>query len=160
MTIKQKITPCLWFDNNVEEAIDFYSSIFKDTRVLNKSYYADSDHFPKGTLLTATFELAGQQFLALNGGPAFHFTEAISFMVSCNSQAEIDELWEKLIEGGGQHSECGWLKDKFGLSWQIIPAQLEAWISGDPKKSAAVMKVVMKMKKLIIADMEKAYKAA
>jgi predicted 3-demethylubiquinone-9 3-methyltransferase (glyoxalase superfamily) len=161
MTIKQKISPCLWFDTNAQEAVDFYSSIFKNSRTVSKNYYGEGQHLPAGTLLSVKFELDGQEFTALNGGPIFKFTEAISLMVYCESQAEIDELWEKLIAGGGQHSVCGWLKDRFGLSWQIVPAQLEQWTaSTDQKKAGAALQAVMKMKKLIVADIEKAYKAA
>src|ERR1700754_203321 len=109
MTIKQKITPCLWFDKNAEEAVDFYSSIFKDARTLAKNFYGEGQDLPAGTALTVSFELAGQEFLALNGGPVFKFTEAISLMVHCESQAEIDALWEQLAADGGSHNVCGWL---------------------------------------------------
>jgi predicted 3-demethylubiquinone-9 3-methyltransferase (glyoxalase superfamily) len=161
MTIKNKISPCLWFDNNAEEAVAFYTSLFKNSSILKRSYYGDNMPLPKGTLLTATFELAGQQFMALNGGPVFKFTEAISLMVSCENQAEVDELWEKLTADGGAPSQCGWLKDKFGLSWQIVPVQLEQLMADkDAKKSGAVVQALFKMSKIIIADLEEAHKAA
>src|SRR5438445_6172422 len=116
----QKITPFLWFDDNAEEAINFYTSIFKNSRIVDMSRYPANGPAPAGKLISATFELEGQQFMALNGGPTFKFTEAISLFVSCKGQAEVDELWEKL-SAGGEKSQCGWLKDKCGLSWQIIP---------------------------------------
>src|SRR5580693_712573 len=119
----QKIRPFLWFDNQAEEAMNFYVSIFKNSKVGNVSRYGDAGPGPKGTAMSATFQLEGQEFMALNGGPLFHFTEAISFFVDCKTQEEVDELWEKLC-AGGQPSRCGWLKDKYGLSWQIIPSAL------------------------------------
>mgnify|MGYP001488283063 CR=1 FL=1 len=161
MTIKTKITLCLWFDFNAEEAIHFYTSVFKNSRIVKKSYYGDNMPVPKGTLLTATFELEGQSLIALNGGPHFKFNEAISLMVSCENQAEVDELWDKLIADGGSPSQCGWLKDKFGLSWQIVPVQLEKLMSDkDAKKAGAVAQALFKMSKIIIADLEQAYQAA
>src|SRR5919205_2203950 len=119
----QKITPFLWFDNNLEEAMTFYTSIFKNAKVVNVSRYGDAGPGPKGTVMTATFQLEGQEFMALNGGPHFKFTEAVSFFVSCETQQEVDELWAKLSDGG-QEGQCGWLKDRFGLSWQIVPRAL------------------------------------
>src|SRR5215469_16444887 len=116
----QKITPFLWFDNNAEEAVNFYISIFPNSRILNVSRYGDAGPWPKGSVMTISFDLQGQQFTALNGGPVFKFNEAVSFFVNCESQHEVDELWNKLVSGGTP-SQCGWLKDKFGLSWQIIP---------------------------------------
>lgn len=161
MTIKNKITPCLWFDFNAEEAVNFYTSIFNNSRVVNRSYYGDNAPVPKGSLLTATFELEGQQLMALNGGPHFKFNEAISLMVSCENQAEVDELWDKLTADGGTPSQCGWLKDKFGLSWQIVPVQLEKLMGDkDANKAGAVTQALFKMSKIIIADLEKAYEAA
>ena len=118
--MEQKITPFLWFDGNAEEAIHFYTSIFSDSKVMNASRYGEGGPGPKGTLMTATFKLQGQEFMALNGGPMFQFTEAVSFFVKCNTQDEIDMYWEKLSEGG-EKSRCGWLKDKFGLSWLDAP---------------------------------------
>jgi predicted 3-demethylubiquinone-9 3-methyltransferase (glyoxalase superfamily) len=152
----QKITTFLWFDKNAEEAADFYCSIFKNSRVLNTSRYGDAMPGPKGTVLTVEFELDGQKFTALNGGPQFKFTEAISLVVNCETQEEIDYFWEKLSAGGAE-SQCGWLKDKYGLSWQIVPANIGEWISGDPERSNRVMQEVMKMKKLEIEPLKRAY---
>jgi len=145
----QKITTFLWFDNQAEEAIRHYSSIFKNGRVVNELRQG-------GTLMTATFELDGQQFIALNGGPHFKFSEAISLLVNCESQQEIDYFWEKLSDGGSK-SQCGWLKDKFGLSWQVVPTALGRLVTDpDPKKSKAVWDALMKMSKIVIADLQKA----
>lgn len=152
----QKITPSLWFDNNAEEAINFYTSIFKQSKVLQKSYYGEGAPMPKGTLLTATFELEGQSFSAMNAGPQFPFTEAISLTVNCKDQQEIDFYWSRLTADGGKEVQCGWLKDKYGLSWQIVPAVLGDLISGDAEKSGRVMQALMKMVKLDIAELEKA----
>lgn len=144
------ITPFLWYDHQAEEAMNYYLSIFKSGRVLN---VAKAD----GKVLTVSFELEGQQFIALNGGPAFPFTEAISLFVNVESQAEVDELWDKLSAGGSE-SQCGWLKDKYGLSWQIVPAALMTLMSDpNPRKSGAVFQAMLKMKKIIIADLQKAY---
>ena len=152
----QKITTFLWFDNQAEEAIDFYTSIFRNSRKGNVARYGDTGPGPKGQVMTAEFELAGQQFMALNGGPHFKFTEAISLMVKCDTQEEIDELWEKLSEGG-QKVECGWLKDKFGLSWQIVPTVLGELMSDqDPAKRERVMQVIMQTKKFEIAKLQEA----
>ena len=151
----QKITTHLWFDKNAEEAVNFYISVFKNSRVVGVSHYGESGG-PKGTVMTIEFELDGQRFTALNGGPTFKFTEAISLVVHCETQEEIDYFWEKLSEGG-QQVECGWLKDKFGLSWQIVPkALLELLTSGDQAKTDRVMRAVMSMKKLDIDDLKKA----
>jgi predicted 3-demethylubiquinone-9 3-methyltransferase (glyoxalase superfamily) len=153
---KQKITTFLWFDNQAEEAIDFYTSIFRNSRKGDVARYGDTGPGPKGRVMTAEFELAGQQFMALNGGPHFKFTEAISLMVKCDTQEEIDELWEKLSEGG-QKVECGWLKDKFGLSWQIVPTILgELMKDKDPAKRERVMQVIMQTKKFEIAKLREA----
>jgi predicted 3-demethylubiquinone-9 3-methyltransferase (glyoxalase superfamily) len=144
------ITPFLWFDGRAEEAMNFYASIFKDAKVLNVSR-------KDGKLFVATFELLGQRFMALNAEPLFKFTEAISFFVNCETQQEVDELWEKL-SAGGEPGRCGWLKDKFGLSWQIIPSALSKLMGDpDPEKSKAVFEAMMKMNKIVIADLEKAY---
>jgi predicted 3-demethylubiquinone-9 3-methyltransferase (glyoxalase superfamily) len=152
----QKITPFLWFDNNAEEAIKFYTSIFKNSKVGKVTRYGDVGPGPKGTVMTAEFELNGQQFVALNGGPVFKFTEAISFVVNCESQQEVDEFWKKL-SAGGQEVECGWLKDKFGLSWQIVPTILLKLLSDpDAAKSQRVMKAMLKMKKIDIAALQEA----
>jgi predicted 3-demethylubiquinone-9 3-methyltransferase (glyoxalase superfamily) len=153
----QKITPFLWFDGNAEDAINFYTSIFKDSKVVNVSRYGEAGPGPKGSLMTATFQLNGQEFMALNGGPMFRFTEAISFFVKCNTQAEIDEFWDKLSEGG-EKSRCGWLKDKFGLSWQIVPPILGQLLNDkDPEKSKRVMMAMLKMSKIEIQKLEDAY---
>jgi predicted 3-demethylubiquinone-9 3-methyltransferase (glyoxalase superfamily) len=146
----QKITPFLWFDGRAEEAMNHYVSIFKNSKVLSTNRF-------NGRVLTVTFELEGQKFMALNAEPLFKFTEAISFFVSCETQEEVDELWEKL-SAGGEQSRCGWLKDKFGLSWQIIPTALGQLMSApDPEKSQAVMQAMLKMNRIIIADLERAY---
>ncbi len=153
----QKITPYLWFDDQAEEAVNFYTSIFKNSRVLNVSRYGEAGPGPAGSVMTATFELDGQEFMALNGGPQYKFTEAISFLVHCKTQKEVDELWEKLSEGG-EEEQCGWLKDKYGLSWQINPTVLGEMLSDpDPKKSRRVMEAMLKMKKIDIAALKQAY---
>lgn len=153
----QKITPFLWFNDNAEEALNFYVSIFKDSKIINVSYYGDAGPGPKGTLMTATFQLEGQQFMALNGGPLFKFTEAISLFVNCKTQEEVDDLWERL-SAGGEKSRCGWLKDKFGLSWQIIPSTLGELMSDkDPVKANRVMQAMLKMDKIDIKKLKDAY---
>lgn len=152
-----KITPFLWFDNNAEEAINFYISIFKDSRVVSSSRYGEHGPGPKGTLMTATFQLDGQEFYALNGGPHFKFTEAISLFISCETQEEVDHYWNKL-SAGGQQSNCGWLKDKYGLSWQVVPTILSKLLQDkDPQKSGNVMNAMLQMKKLDISILEAAY---
>jgi predicted 3-demethylubiquinone-9 3-methyltransferase (glyoxalase superfamily) len=154
----QKIRPCLWFDDRIEEAVNFYTSVFPNAKITNISRYGDAGPMPKGTVLTATFELEGQEFMALNGGPRFKFSEAISFVVSCETQAEVDYYWNKLLEGGGREDQCAWLKDKFGLSWQIVPDALVRYLGDkDPKKANRVMEAMLKMKKIVIADLDKAY---
>jgi predicted 3-demethylubiquinone-9 3-methyltransferase (glyoxalase superfamily) len=151
-----KITPFLWFDNNAEEAIHFYTSIFKNSKIGNVTRYGDAGPGPKGSVMSATFELEGQPFMALNGGPHFKFTEAISLFVSVDTQQEVDELWDKLSAGGGK-SQCGWLKDKFGLSWQIIPKALGELLGDkDPRKSQSVMKAMLQMDKIDIARLKEA----
>lgn len=153
----QKITTFLWFDNQAEEAINFYVSIFKNSRVGDVVRYGDTGPGPKGQVMTAEFQLAGQQFIALNGGPHFKFTEAISLVVNCDTQEEVDELWERLSEGG-QKVQCGWLKDRFGLSWQIVPTGLKDLLKDkDPEKTNRVMQALMKMTKLDIAELKAAY---
>ncbi len=151
----QKITPFLWFDNNAEAAAQFYTSIFKNSKILNVSRYGDAGPGPKGAVMVVNFQLEGQQFTALNGGPLFKFSEAFSFVVNCETQKEIDEYWNKLTSGGGKESECGWLKDKFGFSWQIVPTALGKLMS-DPKKANRVMQALLQMKKLDIAKLEAA----
>ncbi|HWY70080.1 MAG TPA: VOC family protein [Terriglobales bacterium] len=153
----QKITPFLWFDGNAEEAVNFYVSLFKNSRVVNMSRYGDGGPGPKGTVMSATFELNGQEFMALNGGPHFTFSPAVSFFVKCETQQEVDELWEKL-SAGGKKERCGWLKDKYGLSWQIIPNALgRMLLDKDPAKSQRVMKAMMGMDKIDIQGLKQAY---
>jgi len=153
----QKITTFLWFDNNAEEAVNFYTSIFKNSKILGTVRNGDAGPGPKGSVLTIEFQLDGQEFAALNGGPQFKFTEAISLVVHCQTQEEIDTYWEKL-SAGGQIVECGWLKDKFGLAWQITPdILLDLLQDSDQEKSQRVMKAMMKMKKIDIATLQKAY---
>jgi len=153
----QKIIPFLWFDGKAEEAANFYVSLFKDSRIVNISRYGDAGPAPKGTAMSATFELAGQRFIALNAGPQFKFSEAISFFINCETQQEVDDLWEKL-SAGGQKSRCGWLKDKYGLSWQVIPTALGEMLQDkDPKKSQRVMQAMMQMTKIDIALLKQAY---
>jgi len=154
----QKITTFLTFNDQAEEAIDFYTSIFKDSKILNATRYGDAGPGPKGTLMTATFRLAGQEFMALNGGPSFRFAQGISLFVNCETQAEIDELWERLSEGG-QKGPCGWLTDKFGVSWQIVPSILGQLLHDkDAEKSKRVMNAMLRMKKLDIQKLKQASK--
>ena len=153
----QKITPFLWFDGNAEEAMNFYVSIFKNSKVGHVSRYGEGGPMPKGTVMSATFELEGQHFMALNGGPHFKFNESISMFVDCATQEEVDELWDKLV-AGGQPSRCGWLKDKFGLSWQIIPSALGEMLQDkDPQKSKRVVQAMLQMVKIDIAGLKRAY---
>jgi predicted 3-demethylubiquinone-9 3-methyltransferase (glyoxalase superfamily) len=153
----QKITPFLWFDGNAEEAVNFYASIFKNSKILNVARYGEAGPGPAGSVMTATFQLQGQEFMALNGGPMFKFTEAISFLINCETQEEVDELWEKL-SAGGEKSRCGWLKDKFGLSWQIVPTALGVMMQDkDPQKSKRVMNAMLKMDKIDIKKLRQAY---
>jgi len=153
----QKITTCLWFDNNAEEAVTFYTSIFKNSKVLEVARYGEAGPGPEGSVLTMRFQLDGVEIMALNGGPAFKFTEAISLSVDCKSQAEVDELWEKFLDGGSE-DQCGWLKDKFGLSWQIVPRALPELLGDpDPEKSKRVMEAMLKMKKIDTKVLQEAY---
>jgi len=153
----QKITPFLWFNGNAEDAMNFYTSIFKNSKIGRITRYGDAGPGPKGTVMSATFQLDGQEFMALNGGPQFKFTEAISFFVNCETQEEVDELWEKL-SAGGQKSRCGWLKDKYGLSWQIIPSALGEMLGDkDPEKSRRVMKAMLQMDKIDIRRLQEAH---
>jgi predicted 3-demethylubiquinone-9 3-methyltransferase (glyoxalase superfamily) len=153
----QKITPFLWFDNQAEEAMNFYVSIFKNSKRGRISRYGEAGPGPKGTVMVATFQLEGQEFMALNGGPHFKFTEAISLVVNCETQDEVDAFWEKLSEGGSK-GQCGWLKDKYGLSWQIVPTALGELMSDpDPEKSKRVMTAMLQMAKLDISGLKRAY---
>ena len=149
-------TPCLWFDTRGEDAARFYCSVFPNSRILNVTHYGPDTPRPEGTVMTVDFELGGQKFLALNGGPEFKFSEAISFQVSCETQDEVDMFWNKLSEGG-EAGPCGWLKDRFGLSWQIVPTALPRLL-GDPDQGKAqrVMAAMLKMKKIDIAELERA----
>ncbi len=159
MNPKQKITPFLWFDNNAEEAMNHYVSIFKNSRVVHVQRNGPAGPGPQGSMLVGSIEIDGQQFHALNGGPAFKFTEAISFVVTCESQQEVDDLWDKLCAGGSP-SQCGWLKDKFGLSWQIVPREFfDMAADPDPAKSGRVMAAMMQMGKFDIARLRQAFEA-
>ena len=153
--IEQRVTPMLWFDNQAEEAANYYVSIFKNSKVTNVSRYGDTGPGPKGSVMVAEFELDGQQFTALNGGPRFKFTEAISLVVNCDNQAEVDYYWEKLSGDGGQEVVCGWLKDKYGLSWQVVPVRVFELLS-DPATSDRVMAAVMEMTKIELSKIEQA----
>jgi len=153
----QKITPCLWFDNNAEEAVQFYTSKFKDSKIQNVSHYTEEGPMPAGTVLTISFLLHGQEFLALNGGPVFKFSQAISFVVNCDTQEEIDHLWDHL-SAGGETQQCGWLIDKFGVTWQIVPRVLDEYmLDKNPDKVRSVTKAMLQMVKLDIAELKKAY---
>jgi len=153
----QKIVPFLWFDGKAEEAAHFYSSIFKNSKIGRVTRYGEAGPGPKGAVMSATFQLAGQEFIALNGGPQFTFSPAISLFVNCETQEEVDELWEKL-SAGGKKNRCGWLQDKFGVSWQIIPTALGKLMSDpDPEKSSRVMKAMLQMEKLDIRGLQQAY---
>ena len=152
-----KITPFLWFDTQAEEAANYYVSIFKNSKVREITRYGEAGPGQKGSVMTVEFELDGQPFIALNGGPHFKFTEAISFSVDCKTQQEVDEYWEKLTRGGAE-VECGWLKDKYGMSWQINPTVLgEMLADSDPQKAKRVMEAMLKMKKIDVAALKRAY---
>ena len=153
-----KITPCLWLDGHLDEAVRFYTAVFPGSKVGRGSSYGESGPLPKGTPMVAYIELLGQEFMLLNGGPMFKFNEAVSFVVDCKDQAEVDYYWNALLADGGVESQCGWLKDKFGLSWQIVPKALGR-LMGDPDraKSSRVMQAMLKMKKLDVAELERAY---
>ena len=155
----QKITPFLWFDNNAEEAVKFYTSIFNNSKITHTSRYGDAGPGPKGQVMVMSFELEGQHFSALNGGPIYKFTEAISFLVLCDDQKEVDRLWSKLTADGGKEVQCGWLKDKFGLSWQIVPNVLMEMIGDkDQAKADRAMAAMMQMVKFDIKKLQAAYK--
>ncbi|MGZ4815144.1 MAG: VOC family protein [Terriglobales bacterium] len=153
----QKITTFLWFDNNAEEAMNFYTSVFENSKIGKVTRYPEGSPGPAGSVMTGQIQLEGQDFILLNGGPHFKFTEAISFVANCESQEEVDRYWQKLIAGGGQESQCGWLKDKFGLSWQIVPTVLSKLLADpDKTKSKRVMEAMLKMKKIDIAALQRA----
>ena len=155
----QKITPFLWFDTQAEEAVRFYLSVFKDGKIHSTTRYPDVENPPgkPGTVMTIAFEMNGQQFVALNGGPGFPFTNAVSLVVNCDSQEEIDYFWEKLAADGGEPNVCGWLRDKFGMPWQIVPSQIWDWLNGDdPAKVKRVTAKVWAMEKLDVAELERA----
>jgi predicted 3-demethylubiquinone-9 3-methyltransferase (glyoxalase superfamily) len=153
----QKITPFLWFDNKAEEAAKFYVSIFKNSKILSVSRYGEAGPGPKGTVMVVKFQLDGQEFLALNGGPQFPFSPAVSLVANCATQAEVDELWEKL-SAGGKKQNCGWLTDKYGLSWQVVPTLVgELMQDGDAERTKRVMQAIMGMNKLEIAGLKRAY---
>jgi len=153
----QKITPFLWFDNSAEEAMDLYVSVFENSKKGTITRYGKGGPGPEGTVMSVTFQLEGQEFFALNGGPVYNFTPAISMFVDCRTQEEVDHFWEKLSEGG-RKDRCGWLTDKFGLSWQIVPTVLNQMLRDpDPVKAQRVMEAMLKMDKLIIKDLEEAY---
>ena len=154
----QRIKTYLWFDHEAEEAANLYTSIFKDSKILNVARYGDAGPGPKGTAMTVNFQLEGQEYIALNGGPMYKFTEAISLLVDCETQEEVDRLWNKLTADGGEESMCGWLKDRFGLSWQIIPTALFRLMSDpDAEKSRRVMEAMLQMKKIDVPTLERAH---
>ena len=156
MPARQKITTFLWFDGQAEEAANHYTSIFKNSRVVDLVRYGDAGPGPKGSVMIVAFQLDGQEFVALNGGPQFKFTEAISLVVNCDSQEEVDEMWAKL-GAGGEEGQCGWLKDKFGLSWQIVPTALPQLVrDADPERSRRVMEAILQMRKIDIAALRRA----
>ncbi len=156
--MQQRITPFLWFDSQAEEAMNFYVSIFENSKVISVSRYGDGGAGPSGSVMSATFQLDGQDFMALNGGPLFPFTEAISFFVNCETQQEVDELWAKLGEGG-EPQQCGWLKDRYGLSWQVIPRALGQMLGDqDPEKSGRVLQAMLQMQKIDVKALEAAYR--
>jgi predicted 3-demethylubiquinone-9 3-methyltransferase (glyoxalase superfamily) len=153
----QKITPFLWFDNEAEEAANFYVSIFKNSMITNVSRYGDAGPGPKGSVMIVSFQLEGQEFIALNGGPQFKFTPSISLYVNCESQEEVDQLWEK-VSAGGRKERCGWLQDRYGLSWQIVPTALQKLMSDpNPKKAAGVMQAMLQMDKIDIKRLQEAH---
>ena len=155
-----KLTTCLWFNMNAQEAVDFYLSVFKNGKKIHTAYYGDAGPMPKGNVLTIAFEIEGQEFLALNGGPNFRFTPAISIIVNCEDQKEIDALWDKLTANGGKEIQCGWLTDKFSLSWQIVPRSImEMYQKGDQRRIDNMMRAMFPMKKLDLAAMKAAYEA-
>jgi predicted 3-demethylubiquinone-9 3-methyltransferase (glyoxalase superfamily) len=158
--MQRKITPFLWFDGNAEEAANFYVSVFPDARITARSYYGDAGPGPQGALMTITFELDGQEFVGLNGGPQYRFTPAVSFFIECEDQAEIDRYWEKLVDGG-RPVACGWVTDRFGLSWQVVPAALLAMLQdADRARAQRVMSAMLQMVKLDLSALQRAWDGA
>ncbi|HET6201665.1 MAG TPA: VOC family protein [Planctomycetota bacterium] len=158
MSRKQKIATCLWFDDNAEEAMNFYVSTFKNSKILKLVRYGEGGPGPKGTVMVGTFQLEGQEFMALNGGPQFKFTEAVSLLVTCETQEELDDLWKRLTAGGGAPSQCGWLKDRFGLSWQIVPSALLEMVEGkDGEMPKRAMDAILGMTKIDIEALRRSY---
>ena len=159
VSTRPKLTPFLWFDDDLEEALAFYKATFPDVKVWGISRYPEGAPGPAGKVMSASFSIAGQEFGAINGGPAFRFTEAISFLIDCKDQAEVDSYWERLTADGGEESQCGWCKDRFGLSWQVIPRQLTAALGHrDPAKAQRAMQAMMPMRKIDVAAIEAAVK--
>jgi predicted 3-demethylubiquinone-9 3-methyltransferase (glyoxalase superfamily) len=157
----QKIVTFLWFEDKAEEAVNFYTSLFTDSKIVKTMRFGDAGPGPAGSVITIEFQLNGQDFVALNGGPQFKFTEAISLLVNCEDQEEVDYLWQKLTADGGEESQCGWLKDKYGLSWQIVPTVLSEMLSDpDPAKSGRAMQAMLQMQKIDIPTLKRAYEAA
>ena len=154
----KKLHPMLWFDSQAQEAANFYCGVFPHSKVKKVTMYPKDFPNAPADVLTVEFELSGQDFVALNGGPQYQFTEAVSFVVSCNTQEDIDHYWSRLTSDGGQEGPCGWLKDRFGLSWQVVPAKMAEWLSGDPARTARVMAAFMPMKKFDLATLERAAK--
>jgi predicted 3-demethylubiquinone-9 3-methyltransferase (glyoxalase superfamily) len=154
--MQQKITPNLWFDTEAEEAADFYTSVFKNSRIVNTTHYTDAGPREAGMVMTVEWELDGQRFVGINGGPQFDFDEAVSFQITCEDQDEVDYYWEKLSEGGSE-GQCGWLKDRFGLSWQVVPTRMEeVFADPDPERAERAMKAMLQMSKLDIAELRRA----
>ena len=154
----EKITPCLWFNGRVEEALDFYTSVFKNSKVKEVSYYGENMPMPAGSIMTASFEMEGQKFMILNGGPHFTHSEAISFVISCKDQLEIDYYWDRLTSNGGQESMCGWLKDPYGISWQVVPEEMGSLVKNSGSNAGKVMQALMQMKKLDLNRLREAAK--
>ncbi|NED94595.1 VOC family protein [Phytoactinopolyspora alkaliphila] len=156
--MSQKITPFLWFEDNAEEAVNFYTALFDDARIVSVTRYGEGGPFPAGVLQSATFQLAGQQFMALNAGPHDPFNDAVSFFITCEDQEEVDRYWDALLAGGGTPTQCGWLKDRFGVSWQVIPVALNRYLSDpDPEKAQRVMGAMLQMVKIDVAELTAAY---